>query len=283
MGPLKSALNSPCVPTGSFTTPRSPCLVTSSAGLNHRTSRVWWNMCFTTATFLRTRMGMPVRIAFLSTMRSGSMADRLPVARSCQPPEGRALKTSSGQAVRVMGPKQLATEKLPFCRKRENLCLSQFRLASLNRGRARNDRNPVWKSSRSLERTTCSQALSAARDCERSSLEQLNCSTLSLFSWGSSANTLRCPHASSRARKASRDSPSISRHTPWPDWMWSGYPDTEKPSWESSPGPFAPVSMSPSSSSSSRSSTAIALSSSPCFPWPGVFGLSFPRPRACIS
>ena len=38
IGPLNTALKRPCVPIGSRMLPLSPCLVTNSAGLNHRTS-----------------------------------------------------------------------------------------------------------------------------------------------------------------------------------------------------------------------------------------------------
>mmetsp|Transcript_5832 Transcript_5832/g.12865 ORF Transcript_5832/g.12865 Transcript_5832/m.12865 type:complete len:221 (-) Transcript_5832:2174-2836(-) len=172
--------------------PRRPHLVTSSAGLNHLASEGWWNRCFTTANFLRTRMGKPVRIIFFSVILSGSTLMRLPVATSSQPAPlpllsshtpatlppprprprpavacvassgrgaGPALRnTSRGVAGTQTGPKTEATQNRSGSRKRSNLCLSQLRLLSEKAGRPMKERKPATKSSSSLDLMVSTQA-----------------------------------------------------------------------------------------------------------------------------
>ena len=69
IGALNTALNSPCVPTGSLMLPLRPYFVCNSAGLNQRTSFGSKNMCLITAYRFRTRMGIPVSTIYIHAIR----------------------------------------------------------------------------------------------------------------------------------------------------------------------------------------------------------------------
>lgn len=117
-----------------------------------------------TAPFLWTLAGEPVSTIFFTTILSGSTACNVPVATNSPPIINHintsfyykidnknilGVKTSKGLGGKVAGPKTVAQEGRPGCKKRSNFCLTHPGFKVENIGSTVYLLIPTWKTNES--------------------------------------------------------------------------------------------------------------------------------------